>query len=117
MIDETRINKVFAEMEMALFESTEKLDILLTETSYSEKILYELELSKAYSNYVSLKSFILCNSEFEHHEVISLISQWEKLFLQMEEVVKDKEKRNQSWLIGAYDRYHYQHEVVSQMIK
>lgn len=108
---------VLIELETELFERTKIVYSYLTELEYSKRFLYELELSKIYSLYVALKTYMLVNEDISHYEISSLLTYWNEMFIEMESVVSDAEGKNTSWLFGRYEKYLYQHEVVDRMVR
>lgn len=108
---------VIIELETELFERTYIVYNLLTSQKYSKRYLYTLELSKIYSLYIALKTYLLANEDMSHYEISSLLSYWHEMFIEMESVISDAEGKNTSWLVQRYDSYFYQHEVVDRMIR
>ncbi|MBR0576790.1 hypothetical protein KCG48_10640 [Proteiniclasticum sp. BAD-10] len=107
----------FIELETELFNNTEVVNKYLAVLEYSEDTLYQLKLANIYSWFVALKSFVIQNEEFGHHDVLGLLRSWEELYLQMEDVVEEIESPNTTWLSTAYERYESLHQTVDRMFR
>lgn len=110
--------EVLAELKLLVTDLTKNASRLHSETiNNTEKQTPEVSIgiNELYSQYTALKLFLSIYREYEHYEISSLISFFEKYYHELKETFINND-RNTSWLISVYDNFNTQSEIVVKML-
>lgn len=102
-------------LEAELFNKTKYLYSDLMDAEDKRVPIVDFRLSEIHTLKRSLQLYLSLNEEFNHYEITSLLSFWEKAFIEIKDVVANND-RNTSWLYSSYESYKNQHEIVEEML-
>ncbi|EGO2586806.1 hypothetical protein IHC39_002748 [Enterococcus faecalis] len=103
-------------LETDLYLKTKLLYKEMTTTDISDIPIIDFRLSEIYSLRDKLDLFLKIKFELQHYELTSLISFWDRTFQEMKEIVENGDS-NKSYLVGEFENYQDEHEIVDEMLK
>lgn len=103
-------------LENEMYAQTKLLIEQVLTKNVAEIPIIEFRLSEIFSLKCTLDLYLRINYDYQHYELSSLLTFWEKTFHELKEVIAEDDS-NTSWLHSQFENYSGQHEIVDKMVR